>query len=94
MGQKWLLSGGTEALGHVGRHRRFLHVTNSRIWLPGETGVNGLITRARGCVVRTWHRLRREVWVLHPWKCPRPWMGPGQPDLMRGSQPTGESITK
>jgi len=23
----------------------------------------------------------------HPWRCPRPWMGPGQPDLVQGSQP-------
>ena len=28
-----------------------------------------------------------ELWVPHPWRCPRPWVGPGQPEL-GGSQPT------
>jgi len=27
-----------------------------------------------------------ELWVPHPWRCLRPWMGPGQPEL-GGSQP-------
>ena len=32
--------------------------------------------------------LPRELWVPHPWRYPRPgWMGPGQPELVGGSQP-------
>ena len=35
--------------------------------------------------------LPRELWVSHPWRCPRPgWMGPGQTKLVGGSQPTAE----
>jgi len=26
-------------------------------------------------------------WVSHPWRCPRPWMRPAQPELVWGSQP-------
>jgi len=26
--------------------------------------------------------LTRELWMPHPWRCSRPWMGPGQPELM------------
>ena len=33
-------------------------------------------------------QLPRELWVPHPWRCPRPGrMGPGQPELVGGSQP-------
>jgi len=36
-------------------------------------------------VVRPWHCCP-ELWVPHPWRCPRPgWMGPGQPELLGGS---------
>jgi len=39
-------------------------------------------------VVRPWHRLSRDVWGPHPWRCSRPgWMGPGQPELVGGNQP-------
>jgi len=32
--------------------------------------------------------LPRDLWVPHPWKCPRPsWTGSGQPELVGGSQP-------
>jgi len=32
--------------------------------------------------------LPRELQVPHPWRCPKPgWMGPGQPELVRGRQP-------
>ena len=31
--------------------------------------------------VRRWHCCP-ELWVPHPWRCPRPWMGPGQPELV------------
>jgi len=27
----------------------------------------------------------------NPWRCPRPWMGPGQPEL-GGSQPTAVGL--
>jgi len=30
-------------------------------------------------VERHWHYYP-ELWVPHPWRCPRPWMGPGQPE--------------
>ena len=29
----------------------------------------------------------RELWVPHPWKCPRPWMSLGQPAYSRGLEP-------
>ena len=31
--------------------------------------------------VRRWHCCP-ELWVPHPWRCPRPWMGPVQPELL------------
>ena len=37
-------------------------------------------------VVKHWHRLPRELWVLHPWRCSRlGWVGPEQPELVGGS---------
>jgi len=36
-------------------------------------------------VGRSWHCFP-EMWVPHPWRCPRPWMGPGQPELLGSSQ--------
>ena len=30
-----------------------------------------------------------ELWVPHPWRCPKPWVGPGQPELAWGTQPMG-----
>lgn len=36
----------------------------------------------KGRAARPWHRLRREVWLPHPWQCSKPgWMGFGQPGL-------------
>jgi len=32
--------------------------------------------------------LPRDLWVPHPWRCSRSgWMGPGQPELVGGSEP-------
>jgi len=42
--------------------------------------------------VRRWHCCP-ELWVPHPWRCPRPWMGPGQPELVEDSQPMAEDGT-
>ena len=37
-------------------------------------------------VVKHWHRLPRELWVLHPWRRSRlGWVGPEQPELVGGS---------
>ena len=30
-----------------------------------------------------------ELWVPHPWRCLRPWMGPGQPELEVASRQQG-----
>ena len=39
--------------------------------------------------------LPREVRVPHPCSCPRPWMGPGQPELVRSHQPmTGVGLER
>ena len=33
--------------------------------------------------------LPKGLWVPHPWRCSRlGWMGPGQPDVVGGTQPT------
>ena len=34
--------------------------------------------------VRPWHCCP-ELYVPHPWRYPRPWMGPVQPELVGGS---------
>ena len=30
--------------------------------------------------------LSEKLWVPHPWRCPKPRVGPRQPDLVGGSQ--------
>ena len=37
-----------------------------------------------------WH-CGSELWVPHPWRCPRPWMGPGQLSWGEGTQPTAQN---
>lgn len=31
----------------------------------------------------------QELWIPHPWKCPQPQMGPGQPEVVGGTQEGG-----
>jgi len=31
-----------------------------------------------------------ELWVPYPWRCPRPWIGPGQPELVGAPSPWQE----
>lgn len=50
----------------------------------GDLDVRGNIFTER--VVKCWHRVPREVWVLHPWRCSRPgWMGCWESDLVSDS---------
>ena len=41
--------------------------------------------------VRHWHCCP-ELWVPHPWRCPRPWRGPEQPELVVANQPASERL--
>lgn len=50
-----------------------------RLGIKGE-----LFTQRTG---RPWHCCP-QLRVLHPWRCPGPWMGSGQAELVRGTQLT------
>ena len=55
--------------------------------LPGVQSVppeNACLFHLSAVIV--WNSGYPELWVPHPWRCPRPWMGSGQSEL-GGSQP-------
>ena len=68
--------------------------SSSRVWLE-SWGFNwekpqspqiaeALVTAA---VVSGPSGLPRELWVPHPWRFPRSWMGPGQPEMVGSNKP-------